>query len=725
VVWIDTLTFVTTWTYNAQDAVTSLTYPDGEVVRTDYNVQGAPARLRSDQYGDYVSDVAYTASGQVERLDLGNTLTTDYEYDPLSARLHRVNTGGLLDLTYGYDATGNVRTIHDASRDETLRYDYDNRDRLTHFETSDTAMKTVTVRAKGSAAEGWPLMQLWVNGILMEEWTVDTSSYANYTANVPLTGQDQIAVAFTNDHGTPQGDIYVDRFVVDGQTIQAEDSSIRYDRGKGTLAFDGLDVIDGPLSGGAVVMAWNGALHVDVASGGDWLTEGTYAYDAIGNLTAKNGLNYTYDPQHVHAVAAAGDNTYVYDANGNMIQRLINGSTYTLVYNAENRLEEVRQDGQTIVHYTYDGDGALVKAERPQATTYYVGKIFEVEVDHSTQPQAQPPDGETIAEAPTPEDEPSGMPTRALPPLPEMPSMIDEPAYTAGKSNTVYWTMEGGGYIWGVSSPESKVGEVGDPALLQTERSGDIQSTRYRVRRATNSACTVNTVESPLLYGTSYTFSGLQHNVRYYSCVKLEGGSYSIPTHSTQDAVAPQAAMNALPTEQQEPAFTVSWHGSDNGSGIHRYRVQYSVDGGNWKNWKYTSGTSATFTGAYDHIYRFRVRVQDRAGNYSNWSEPVSTRVLPDPVTITKYYYLGSRRVALRTDGDLTYLHADHLGSASLATDANGVTLQNSNVRYLPFGGQRVAGAGMPTDRLYPGRGLRPTSRARDRPALGRGDRPV
>jgi hypothetical protein len=92
---------------------------------------------------------------------------------------------------------------------------------------------------------------------------------------------------------------------------------------------------------------------------------------------------------------------------------------------------------------------------------------------------------------------------------------------------------------------------------------------------------------------------------------------------------------------------------------------------------------------------------------------------------VTKYYYLGSRRVALRTDGDLTYLHADHLGSASLATDVNGATLQNSDVRYLPFGEQRVAGAGMPTDRLYPGRGLRPTSRARDRVTLGRGDRPL
>jgi len=40
--------------------------------------------------------------------------------------------------------------------------------------------------------------------------------------------------------------------------------------------------------------------------------------------------------------------------------------------------------------------------------------------------------------------------------------------------------------------------------------------------------------------------------------------------------------------------------------------------------------------------------------------------------TVTKYYYLGSQRVAMRQGGVLTYLHGDHLGSASLATDVSG-----------------------------------------------------
>ncbi|OQA16849.1 MAG: hypothetical protein BWY63_02607 [Chloroflexi bacterium ADurb.Bin360] len=73
--------------------------------------------------------------------------------------------------------------------------------------------------------------------------------------------------------------------------------------------------------------------------------------------------------------------------------------------------------------------------------------------------------------------------------------------------------------------------------------------------------------------------------------------------------------------------------------------------------------------------------------------------------TVTKYYYLGSQRVAMRQGGVLTYLHGDHLGSASLATNASGAKVgeQRSPVfqAHLPYGGTRSGG--MPTDRQFTG----------------------
>ena len=59
----------------------------------------------------------------------------------------------------------------------------------------------------------------------------------------------------------------------------------------------------------------------------------------------------------------------------------------------------------------------------------------------------------------------------------------------------------------------------------------------------------------------------------------------------------------------------------------------------------------------------------------------------------------GSQRVAMRQGGVFTYLHGDHLGSASLATDVSGAKV--SEQRYLPYGGTRSGS--MPTDRQYTG----------------------
>ena len=52
-----------------------------------------------------------------------------------------------------------------------------------------------------------------------------------------------------------------------------------------------------------------------------------------------------------------------------------------------------------------------------------------------------------------------------------------------------------------------------------------------------------------------------------------------------------------------------------------------------------------------------------------------------------------------------TYLHSDPLGSASLATDASGAKITDSDTRYYPYGVTRpgLAGTGLPTDRRFTG----------------------
>jgi len=68
---------------------------------------------------------------------------------------------------------------------------------------------------------------------------------------------------------------------------------------------------------------------------------------------------------------------------------------------------------------------------------------------------------------------------------------------------------------------------------------------------------------------------------------------------------------------------------------------------------------------------------------------------------ITKYYYAGSQRIAMRTNGTLNYLLGDHLGSTSLTTDALGIVI--SEMRYKAWGETRYASGTSPTKYQYTG----------------------
>ena len=221
-----------------------MTYPDGEVVTTKYNNLMQPIIL-----SNYVSDAMYDASGRITLRTLGNGLTNDFLYYPWTVsggRLKKMETGTLQDLTYTYDAVGNILGITDAQGGETQVYTYDGLDRLS-------------------------------------DWTMN-------------------------------------------------------------------DVM-----------------------------QDVYGYDPVtGNLNASGGVTLSYvDTSHVHAVTGMGGNAYTYDANGNQVTRTIAGVTYTLGYDADNRMVSVSGGGMN-ASFVYDGDGKRVLSTINEVTTVFVGNHYEV-----------------------------------------------------------------------------------------------------------------------------------------------------------------------------------------------------------------------------------------------------------------------------------------------------------------------------------------------------------
>jgi len=106
----------------------------------------------------------------------------------------------------------------------------------------------------------------------------------------------------------------------------------------------------------------------------------TYVYNAIGNLTYRSDIGYYDYPDsgqpRPHAATTAGDNTYHYDLNGNMDSRTENTLTYQQQFDVENRLAQV--SGAADVTFVYDGDGNLVQKADASGTTVYIGGYYEV-----------------------------------------------------------------------------------------------------------------------------------------------------------------------------------------------------------------------------------------------------------------------------------------------------------------------------------------------------------
>jgi len=155
-------------------------------------------------------------------------------------------------------------------------------------------------------------------------------------------------------------------------------------------------------------------------------------------------------------------------------------------------------------------------------------------------------------------------------------------------------------------------------------------------------------------------------------------------------------------------AFTVTWGAVDAQAGVAYYDLDVSVDGGPWQRvLTRTPITNYQYTNPPNTHVTFRVTATDHVSNAA--SAVARTSV----VRVTKYYYHGGARVALRTTGAggsvVYWLHSDHLGSVSLVTDhASRIIAQQ---RFLPYGGVRYSEGTFPTDVGFTGH--------RGHPALG------
>jgi hypothetical protein len=149
----------------------------------------------------------------------------------------------------------------------------------------------------------------------------------------------------------------------------------------------------------------------------------------------------------------------------------------------------------------------------------------------------------------------------------------------------------------------------------------------YDIWESTNNGSNWNILRAQVT-NTESNFEGGEHLQTYSFTAQATDNAGNkqnrggVQASTTVDAVPPVVSMNALPPVTTSPSFTVRWGGTDSGSGIASYDVQWRIQGQNWQ-WLYENTTLTSFTGqgAQDGVtYEFRARGTDKVGNHQAWS---------------------------------------------------------------------------------------------------------
>lgn len=346
-----------TWSYvyDANNNVTQITDPKGQILTFDYYYGG----LTKTQKVYLSSTDANPAVTTYIRNDLGQitsvsspAVTYTYSFDPTTNRLASVTdtrAGGtrVKTLSYAYTKAGRIKRVQTAApgNPDYRRTDY---------------LRDPTGRLAGIWAPNDDLVTFVYDqgGRLTEKWLAVSSSSFNSLKTRYAWNADNTLSTLRN---------------LSSNDFEFTKNEYVYNDVAQRVA--NLEVSNG-LAAGAVRAAYQY----------DWLNNRVVATDLAGT----NTYYYTFDDANQLTSVRTGSETgtlvkaFIYDANGNMIQKCEDGTitvsanscTGTTVtsmsYDPLNRLTGVTKTGFSAQTYTYDDQGRRIAKTVGAATTYYV-----------------------------------------------------------------------------------------------------------------------------------------------------------------------------------------------------------------------------------------------------------------------------------------------------------------------------------------------------------------
>ena len=265
--------------FNPLGQLTSETFPDGSTNTYTYDVRH---RLWSvDNRGD-VTNYSYDDADRVTRIDYPANRWIAYEYDAVGRRTRLEDHSGHI-VQYVYDAAGRLMQLLDGADAPIVTYTYDTASRL----ASEThANSTVTTYEYDAVGRIETVLNERANGTDNSRFDYSYDQLGRRTGMATLDG------VWTYDYDAT------------GQLTHAIFSS-------STPNIPDQDLV--------------------------------YEYDTAGNRirTIRNGVETVYTSNALNQVTSAGETTYQYDPDGNLVRSTGPDGVTTYVYDVENRLIRV------------------------------------------------------------------------------------------------------------------------------------------------------------------------------------------------------------------------------------------------------------------------------------------------------------------------------------------------------------------------------------------------
>ena len=400
------------WRYDEAGRPTRRTLPDGTNENFSYDAEG---RLTvHSTFGGQSITRTYDTEGRETSRSIAATAnaparTITWTYNADGQRATQTETGPTSaqgTTTYTYDAKGRLTGL--SGPQGTLGWAYDAADRITRRSTSEgntdytydgDGRLTRLVAPDGKATTysydtaGRPLRS---------EQVLDAGAGIELVTERRHDAQDRlVAIAHLRRQGGAST-LLAGQALTRGaggavSRISTYDSSAAFVAGTGSFSGNPVRVQTFGYDANARLTSernYKGAqLAAFLGNPAAAATEATaYAYDNVGNRTAKtvttaagtDSTSYSYDNNDrltsetlTTATGSTVTTTYTWDGNGNLASKSSPGEYTGYIFDADNRLIEVRRGptlgtASAVASYGYDGDGQRIRKTTPAGSTRYL-----------------------------------------------------------------------------------------------------------------------------------------------------------------------------------------------------------------------------------------------------------------------------------------------------------------------------------------------------------------